>query len=180
MDPPRLLASVVAAVIASGTLSSATAQRPPDPNTPAVGNHPGSLSSDFTLKTVAGDTVRLADYRGRPVLINFWASWCSPCRSEMPLIIAAYRAHEDTGLAVLALNLTDQERMRHVRRFVDEFAMPFPVLLDEKGRVRRSYRLLGIPTTVFIGADGVIRAVHPGPITSEALERGLAEILINR
>jgi peroxiredoxin len=137
----------------------------------------GSVAPAFTLPTLAGSPANLSDYKGRPVLINFWASWCTPCRSEMPDIVAAYRAHQDTGLEVLAINLTDQEGMKDVRKFAAEFQMPFPVLLDEKGRVRRLYALVGVPTSVFVGSDGVVRLVNPGPITDEALERGLAEIL---
>jgi peroxiredoxin len=95
----------------------------------------------------------------------------------MPDIVAAYQAHRETGLEVLAINSTDQEGMKDVRKFVAEFSMPFPVLLDEKGRVRRLYALIGIPTSVFIGPDGVVRVVNPGPITKETLERGLAAIL---
>lgn len=137
----------------------------------------GSPAPDFTLKTVAGGTASLSDYAGRPVFLNFWASWCTPCRGEMSDIIAAYDAHKDQHLQVLAINLTDQERMRDVRKFVGEFHMPFPVLLDEQGKVRERYALRGVPTSVFIDAHGVVRLVNPGPITSEAIQRGLAEIL---
>ncbi len=142
-----------------------------------AGNRPGLAAPAFTLKTLAGTAASLADYTGRPVLINFWASWCKPCRGEMLDIVAAYQAHKGAGLEVLAINLTDQEGMKDIRKFVAEFQMPFPVLLDEKGRVRRLYALIGVPTSVFIGSDGVVRVVNPGPITKETLERGLAEIL---
>ena len=142
-----------------------------------AGNRPGLGAPTFTLKTLAGPEVSLSDYKGHPVLINFWASWCKPCRGEMSDIVAAYQAHKDTGLEVLAINLTDQEGMKDIRKFVAEFQMPFPVLLDDKGRVRRLYDLIGVPTSVFIGSDCVVRVVIPGPITKETLERGLAEIL---
>lgn len=140
----------------------------------------GSLAPAFTLKTLVGDTARLSDYTGRPVFLNFWASWCTPCRAEMPQIITAYRAHRDAGLTVLAINLTDQERMKDVRKFTDEFQMPFPVLLDQKGKARKGYALRGVPTSVFIDAQGVVRLVNPGPITSETIQQGLAEILPTR
>ena len=111
------------------------------------------------------------------MFLNFWASWCVPCRAEMRDIITAYNAHKDQGLAVLAIDLTDQEHRKDVRRFVDELRMPFPVLLDEKGKIRKRYALRGVPTSVFIDAQGVVRVVNPGPITSEAIQHGLAEIL---
>ena len=137
----------------------------------------GSPAPDFTLKTLAGGTASLSDYKGLPVFLNFWASWCKPCRGEMSDIIAAYDAHKDQHLQVLAINLTDQEHLSDARRFVDELHMPFPVLLDHKGKVRKRYALRGAPTSVFIDARGIVRLVNPGPITSETIESGLAEIL---
>lgn len=139
---------------------------------------PGYTAPAFTLKTLAGSPASLSDYKGHPVLINFWASWCDPCRTEMPIIVAAYLAHREAGLVVLAINLTDQETTtKDIRRFVTEFQMPFPVLLDERGKVRERYKLRGVPTSVFVGADGVVRAVNPGPISDAALQQHLAEIL---
>ena len=137
----------------------------------------GAVAPDFSLKTLAGDTVSLSHLRGRPVFLNFWATWCKPCRGEMTDIIAAYDAHHTAGLEVVAINLTDQERMKDVRTFVHELRLPFPVLLDEKGKVRKTYRLRGVPTSVFIDTLGVVRLVNIGPITRENIQRGLAEIL---
>jgi len=139
---------------------------------------PGSTAPDFTLKTLAGDTMSLATFRGRPVFLNFWATWCAPCRAEMGEIVNAYRDHKKEGLQVLAIDLRDQERkMSDVSTFVNELQLPFPVLLDQKGKVRKSYALRGVPTSVFIDARGVVRFVNPGPITGEAIRRGLAEIV---
>jgi len=145
---------------------------------PVLAQTPGDTAPPFTLKTLDGVPASLSDYAGHPVLINFWASWCKPCRSEMPLIIAAYHAHQQAGLAVLAIDLTDQEASKKdVRKFGTEFQIPFPVLLDEKGKARRLYALRGVPTSIFVGADGIVRGVNPGPINEAALQHGLSEIL---
>jgi thiol-disulfide isomerase/thioredoxin len=145
---------------------------------PLLAQTPGDTAPAFTLKTLDGSPASLSDHAGHPVLINFWASWCKPCREEMPLIIAAYQAHQQAGLAVLAIDLTDQERStKDIRKFQTEFQMPFPVLLDEKGKTRKLYALRGVPTSVFVGADGVVRAVNPGPVSEAALQQHLSEIL---
>jgi peroxiredoxin len=139
----------------------------------------GSTAPDFTLKTLTGDTVVLSRYHGRPVMLNFWASWCTPCRSEMHDIATASESHRGEALAVLAINMTDQERIKDVRRFANELHIPFPVLLDEKGTIRERYALLGIPTSVFIDTSGIVRLVQRGPMSREALQRGLSLILRN-
>ena len=138
---------------------------------------PGAAAPDFTLKQLAGGDASLSDFRGRPVLVNFWATWCKPCRAEMPEIISAYQAHRDAGLEVLAVNLTDQESMKDVRKFTAEVGLPFTVLLDQKGAVRERYGLIAVPTSIFIDSAGAIRTINSGPINSSALDRGLREIL---
>ena len=137
----------------------------------------GRPAPEFKLKTVAGPEVNISELRGRPVIVNFWASWCPPCRKEMPLLIAAYQKYRDARLEVIAINLSDQERAKDIREFVAEFAMPFPVALDEKGKVWNRYGLIALPTTVFVGPDGLVRLVNSGPITEEILHRDLAAIL---
>ena len=137
----------------------------------------GKSAPAFALKTLDGGVDSLSHYAGRPLLINFWASWCKPCRTEMPFIIAAYQAHQRERLAVLAIDLKDQERStKDVGKFVTEFRMPFPVLLDEKGKVRRLYALRGVPTSIFVGRDGLVRSVNQGPISEPVLRQRLADI----
>lgn len=147
-----------------------------DPNA-EIAVKPGEPAPEFRLKTLGGTAVALSELKGRPVVINFWATWCPPCRVEMPMLATAQQTHQDAGLEVLAVNLTDQEYLKDVRKFVAEFAMPFRVALDEKGRVRSRYGLVALPTTVFIGADGTVQVVHSGPISAAALDRHLAQIL---
>ena len=136
----------------------------------------GDLAPGFSLRTLDGPMAKLSDHRGRAVVLNFWASWCVPCRAELPQLLEVYQANESRGLSVLAVNLTDQERRKDVADFVRDNRVPFPVLLDERGRVRERYRVIAVPTTVFIDRAGAVQRIHSGPITSRALEDGLAAI----
>ena len=145
---------------------------------PVYGQMLGKPAPAFTLESLDGITESLADYLGRPVLINFWASWCTPCRTEMPLIISEYRSHQREQLVVLAINLADQERStKDIRKFTTEFQLPFPVLLDKKGKIRRLYSLRGVPTSIFVGSNGIVRSINPGPIDEHALTQQLSGIL---
>ena len=137
----------------------------------------GSPAPDFVLKTLDGQTARLSDYAGRPVLINFWASWCGPCRTEMPDLIDAYEAHQASGLEVLAVNHTSLDVLDDIDAFVSEFQMPFPILLDERGEAVEAYGLQGLPTSFFIDPEGVLRVVNVGPMTADDIEQHLAKIL---
>jgi peroxiredoxin len=143
----------------------------------AQGPEVGGPAPDIVLRTREGVKTRLADLRGQAVIVNFWASWCEPCRIEIPSLMAVYQEHAARGLVVLAVNLTDQERREDIARFVETTAMPFPVLLDERGTIRERYGLTAVPTTVFIDRSGVVQRIHPGPISREALEVGLETIL---
>jgi thiol-disulfide isomerase/thioredoxin len=136
----------------------------------------GNVSPQFNLERLEGGRVALGALRGRPVVLNFWASWCMPCRTEMPDLINAWHANRG-ALEILAVNLTDQEQRKDVNRFVTEFGVPFPVLLDVRGKVRKLYSLVSLPTTVFVDSSGVVRAIHSGPLTGNALELGLKTII---
>jgi peroxiredoxin len=138
---------------------------------------PGQLAPAFDLAALDGSRVALADFRGRPMVINFWATWCVPCRVEMPMLIGAWRGNRDRELEIVAVNLTDQERGKDVRRFVEELALPFHVALDARGRVRERFGLVSLPTTVFVDSAGTIRALHSGPLSEHNLSEGLAAIL---
>ena len=137
----------------------------------------GSAAPDFRLKTLDGRTLSLSDYTGRPVFINFWAAWCGPCRAEMPEIIAAYQAHQGAGLEVLAINATQLDTLDDAKAFVAEFKMPFPVPLDEDGSVSAAYSIIGLPTSVFVDAEGNVSGVNVGPMTRDVIEKYLADIL---
>lgn len=135
----------------------------------------GFLAPDFTLTSLDGATVQLSDLRGSPVLINFWATWCGPCRTEMPHIQAAFTAHSDDGLAVLGVN--QSESSASVARFVQEFGLTFPIPLDSDGKVSAIYQARAIPVSFFVDAQGVIRDTFTGPMTTGLLESKLELIL---
>ncbi len=137
----------------------------------------GRQAPEFTLETLDGNTVTLTALRDHPVLINFWASWCIPCREETPDLVRAYQAHQAEGLVLLGVNLTLQDSMSDVRAFVTEFQMTYPVLLDKDGKVATLYRVQGIPTSIFINRQGVITHVQIGKLSAEQIEQFLAQIL---
>ena len=135
----------------------------------------GNRAPDFTLEALDGSKVSLQDYRGKVVLVNFWATWCPPCRAEIPDIEAAFEARQDDGFIVLGVNV--EETRETVAPFVDEFEMSYPVLLDESGRLLQTYRAIGLPMSVIVDQDGMIHARHIGFLTAADLDRYLAELL---
>ena len=135
----------------------------------------GNRAPDFTLEALDGTRVSLQDHRGKVILINFWATWCPPCRAEIPDIEAAFKARQDEGFLVLGINV--EEARAIVTPFVNAFEMSYPVLLDESGRLLQTYRAQGLPMSVIIDQDGVIQARHVGFLTAADLDRYLAELL---
>jgi len=151
--------------------SSPQASRPPSPKE-------GFTAPDFTLDTLDGGKLTLSELRGHPVVLNLWASWCLPCRKEMPAIGEVYERYENEGLIVIGLNLTSQDSRSDVSAFVQELGLTFPIALDADGSVRDRYQLLGLPTTYFIDQRGIIRSVVVGGPMSEATIQSKVEDLL--
>ena len=147
------------------------------PAGPKIGPAVGMIAPDFELTdAVTGERVRLSSLRGRPVWLNFWASWCEGCREEMPLIQQNYDAHKDDRLAVLGINV--QESCTAVREFTRDRAFNWThFLLDSDGAVTDSYYVNGLPFHVFIARDGTVAAIHPGVIRQPQANDYLARIL---
>jgi peroxiredoxin len=131
----------------------------------------GYLAPDFVLDTIDGKSIRLIDLRGKAVILNFWATWCVPCKQEMPLIETKFKQNSDE-LEVLAVDFG--EPVEDVRSFVKQLGLTFDILLDPQASVQEEYAVRGFPTTFVIDKDGIIRAVHLGEMSSSELDRYLA------
>jgi peroxiredoxin len=129
----------------------------------------GFVAPGFTLDSLTGDPVTLADLRGKAVVLNLWASWCPPCRSEMPALNAIHQKFRDQGLVVLGVNTTYQDDEANARAAIRDWGLTFPIVFDRDGATSRQYRVQAMPTTFFIGRDGVIRDIVFGGPMSEAL-----------
>ncbi len=115
---------------------------------------------NFTLKSLTGKNLKLSEMAGNVVLINFWASWCGPCREEMPLLNDLHKKYEPLGFTVLGVNV--EEDAKNARGFLKNFPVDFPVLLDNKNQVSKQYNVIAMPTTVVVDRDGNVRFLHKG------------------
>jgi len=145
---------------------------------PASAPRAGFNAPDFSLSTLDGGTVTLSDLRGQAVVLNLWTTWCPPCKAEMPAMQRVFADYQDQGLVVLAINATSQDSLSEIAPFRDDYGLTFPILLDLEGTVSRLYLLRSLPTTYFIGRDGVIREVIVGGPMAEALIRTRVEALL--
>ena len=162
---------VAGLLLLSLSLAACGGEGPPQ----MVGINVGSVAVDFTLPDLDGTEVSLSQYRGDVVLINFWATWCPPCRAEIPEIEAAYRARNDEGFVVLGIAVEQSHAL--VAPFVELEGMTYPVLLDELSQVYSTYRAPGLPVSVVVDQDGVIQARHIGQMTGAQLDQYLAHVL---
>lgn len=136
-----------------------------------VGIQQGNLAPDFELKTLDGQSMKLSDLRGKRVIVNLWATWCPPCRAEMPDMQSFYEANKDKGIVVFGVNLTSSEAQpENIARFIDEFGITFPVVLDEENNVADWYQVVSIPTSYMIDSRGVIQQKITGPMSKEMME----------
>lgn len=136
-----------------------------------VGIQQGNLAPDFELKTLDGQSMKLSDLRGKRVIVNLWATWCPPCRAEMPDMQSFYEANKDKGIVILGVNLTTSEKQpENIGKFINEFGITFPVVLDAESHVSDRYQVTSIPTSYMIDSRGVIQQKIIGPMNRDMME----------
>ncbi len=166
---PGLLVLLVVAVALLALLAYGLARQ-------GVSQPKSGPAPDFTLQLFDGGQISLAELRGRPVVINFWASWCDPCKDEAPLLEAAWRQYKDRGLMMIGIDYLDQEPQ--ARAYLAQFQVTYPNGPDLQSRIARRYFIRGVPETFFISPDGQIRSFKEGPFTSaQELDARIQEIM---
>jgi peroxiredoxin len=169
-----LLVSILAMILIGSMINTGCSEDLGTARGPEIGN----LAPDFQLNNLDRQPVSLSDFHGKPVLINFWATWCPPCCSEMPFIQDTFTDKKwvDEGLVVLAIDIGESPST--VREFVKNYGLTFPVLLDVTRDVSLEYYVRGIPTTFFVDREGIIQDIRMGPFSSVAeIERSLGKII---
>jgi thiol-disulfide isomerase/thioredoxin len=174
-----LILSALAILVGVALILLPSAASPLIAKTSRAGQLPkeGETPLDFELKTLSGDKVKLSDLRGSPVLINFWATWCGPCKEEMPLIVEQYNWNKGRGLRVLAIDSVAFDNLDDIHKYVDQFKMTFDVVLDEEDKVSLDWAIMGLPSSIFIKPDGTVAAVKVGQMSSAQLGEYLKLIL---
>jgi cytochrome c biogenesis protein CcmG/thiol:disulfide interchange protein DsbE len=141
----------------------------------------GFPAPDFEFQTTDNSSLRLSDLRGQPVIMNFWASWCPPCRAEMPAIQAVSQSYNEEGLIVLAVNATNQDSIDEAQEFIEGSGFTFQILFDTTGTVQAQYQVVALPTTFFIDRDGIIQAVIiGGPMAQALIDIHAQQILLEK
>lgn len=168
---------VLTTIVLGVPLGSTPSGSPPTSSSVVEGGSPllGKPLPDLALQDVDGRTVRVADLRGRPLIVNVWASWCVPCREEFPLLVGAYGEHRDRDLAVLGIVHRDDPES--ARRFATDQGATWPMLLDPDESAWKALIGIGVPQTYFVDPDGIVRYVSVGPFSAEGLAYGISRIL---
>ncbi|RFU70407.1 TlpA family protein disulfide reductase [Peribacillus saganii] len=159
----KIIASVVLMLLISVAIVQAMEKKKVD-NLPGL--KIGAKAPDIQLSDLDGNTVKLSDLKGKKVMLNFWATWCPPCKEEMPAMQDFYNEMDDNE-AILSVNIDPEN---DVKDFAGKMGITFPIVLDHGGKVYDSYQVISIPTTYFIDSDGIIREKFIGAMTKDEME----------
>lgn len=144
----------------------------------ALNLYTGNSLANFSLNSLAGKVVSLSDFKGKPLVITLWATWCVPCQSEMPAFQAAYDQYQSQGLVILGINDTQNDSLTDVTAFVKQYSLTFPILLDDTGDVSaKVFNATGLPDSFFVDAQGVIRFAQIGELSTADLNRYIQALL---
>ena len=151
----------------------------PDPSSPLEAAQVGFLAPDFTLSSLHYQEISLANLKGGPIVLNFWASWCPPCKAEMPAFQEAFQEYSESDLQIIAINATNQDSLTEVTQFIEEYEISFPIPLDQSGAVSKDYLVHSLPTTYFIDKNGIIKEIIiGGPIPLSLLRIQISQLLV--
>lgn len=135
----------------------------------------GSKAPDFSMTSLSGQQISLKDLKGQGVLVNFWATWCYPCREEMDDLRAAYEKYKDQGVVILGIDMKEGEDL--VRKFTESYKITYPILIDADGKVSDAYNVFGIPSSYFIDRDGVIRDIVLGEMNEDSINNKIEKLI---
>jgi len=142
-----------------------------------IGLQKGNLAPDFELVTTGGKHIKLSELRGKKTIVNMWATWCPPCKAEVPDLERFYEEHHNEGLEIVAVDLTTSEkRSGDVEKFIKEYNITYPVVLDELGEVAKQYQVTSIPVTYVVNSQGVIQQKHVGALSYQDLAAIFAKL----
>lgn len=136
-----------------------------------IGLKKGNVPPNFEFTTLTGDKVKLSDFKGKKLILNFWATWCPPCKEEMSHLEKYYKKNKNSAnVEIIAVNMTNQDKPERVKEFVDAYELTFPILFDNNGELITAYQILTLPTTYLINTDGTIAHQILGPLEEKRLE----------
>ncbi|MBN6885678.1 thiol-disulfide isomerase/thioredoxin [Cytobacillus horneckiae] len=142
-----------------------------------VGLKEGELAPEIELVDINGDSFKLSDYKGKAVLLNFWASWCGPCEAEMPYMEKLHKKYQEDDIEIIAVNMTRSEKVNDApEKFVEKHDLTFTIPMDQEGVASKDYEIMAYPTSYFIDSDGVIRNKVLGALNEEYMEKELLRL----
>lgn len=141
-----------------------------------IGIKKGDFAPDVEMTDMEGNIVKLSDYRGKKVVLNFWATWCPPCRTEMPAFQSYYKKHQDE-VEIIGFNMTfSGDSKKKVEQFVESYDLTFPIYLTDDDSIVNTYAVLTMPTTVFIDEEGRVQVHYRGPLDEKSLEKYISQL----